>query len=191
MALNFEKGNFLLTSNYSDFLLGTNWQTVYYGYIMNNAAEATVLWRNTFNSVNDSTEISNLQTDFTKEIDINFDNNMQAERIVGGAGKIEGKWSLTNDGALPVVEGYVIAKLIKYHLGVQTVTETRTTSGTSEFSFNLIMDITRIHFSSKDTLRLTLELWLKSTHAGAGKKGKLYHDGTDKFEIPFAKLDEY
>ena len=190
------------TSDISDFLLGTNWYTQYYGMLTNDAAEENLLWKDTFNSINDETEVGNATVTtaaFTKVIDIDFDASMQAERIIGGKGRVNGTFKVNTRNTGNWCDTYAIVKIIRYNGTTETIlgssqSDTKRTSSSDNLAstnFDLIINADRVGFTSEDTLRITIELWAKKEASITNLQVQLIHNGTNFIEIPFARLDEY
>lgn len=185
--------NILFITNYANFLPGVNYETFYIGVV--NTGADKVLFPETFTSSVTSTDGDATSSSFTKEVDLDFDYEIQGERLIGGECQITVKGQ-NQVGAGDATESFIIAKVVHYDGTTETTmgTAQSTTEATSAtFTETIQMTLTNKHFKIGDTLRITLEGWVKSDDAAdAANKITVFHDGTNEFgKIPFIRLDEY
>lgn len=192
--------NLIFMSNYVDFLTGEKTDNFYYGYLVKDASELGTLWKTLFTSKTSDSGYIQLKNSWTKEVDVDFDFTITAERLIHGTARVNGKWNQgTNVG--DDTYGYVIVKLIRDDGSNESIictTQSETyhvsspgTHVTTDVNFDLLMDVAKTELKPGEILRLTIELWAKADYTDEANKIKLFYDGSKHVEIPFARLDEY
>lgn len=195
MALNFGRSFFPIDKtkfelfNFQDTLRNNSYLTFYAANVRNITPNLIpVLFSNKFDSAEEGTTATGSTGGaFRKDIDLDFD------IILDNTLNIKG-FCIANITLVAIknnsnAEMYVIGKLRKWDGSSETEiasgrtdTAVATTVGTKYHRDAILMDITsKTKFIKGDTLRLTIEGWIKTTHANDG--GGIRHDPTSRLNI--------
>ncbi len=177
-----------------DWLIGNKWQTLYIGA---DDADTTInyfLHTNQFLGTG-STDADITSTNFTKEIDLDFDIIIKSDRLIGGNTVATIKLGVEENGS-STARGYPIIRIKKNDVTLVSaqgseITSTSTVATDKTYILKLIVPST--HFKVGDIFRITLEGWGKvDAGVDAGDDIRMFHDGTNHFiDLPFINLDEY
>ena len=178
--------------DFTDFSSGTGF-VIYYG---GNHSGGYILNSNTFYSEKVMTGAAQNGTTFTKVIDLDFDVLLNIPKIMKGTALIStGVGMKTAGGAAETMSSYIITKIRKWDGSTETEiasgqssTWADTASAVREVQGYFIVPVVvpETYIAEGESIRVTMELWVKSSQATAGNKWTLTHDpknrGTSVFD---------
>lgn len=181
--------------NLGEWLTGIKTKTFFYGNTAD-TAENFILWTSNFSAEDESGTPGLIPQVGTEELVVeqDFDYVIEADRLIGGDTVFVTDFSYNEVGAA-TANFFAIVKIRKFNGATETdlLTMTGITHSSisdSTYEDTLSGNITKTSFKAGDILRLTIELWGKST-TNDGTLEINWGKATNTLEIPFINLDEY
>ena len=203
MSLNFGSNLFsgreaLINFDFIDIADGTGY-VAYYGALSNDGTYITTPNANTSSELIKTTVSKNWAVDFTEEFNIDFDITFQVPKNIKGDILVNVPSGIAAESASQTdVQWYIIAKAFHFDGTTETqlgaTAQSRTYSGvdlendvagserTSHSALLKINQATIKHFSAGETLRITVEMWIKNFDTVISQAA-IAHDPTNRADL--------